>query len=74
VNSGRVELLDHPRVRAQFLALERRVTRSGNDSIDHPPGGHDDLANAAAGALTRALAIQPRRKWWLGPIDQLGAA
>src|SRR6478735_867284 len=31
--------------------LERRTARGGRDSIDHPPGGKDDLANAAAGAL-----------------------
>ena len=26
------------------------MSRSGKDSIDHGPGGHDDLANAVAGA------------------------
>jgi len=31
--------------------LERRTAQGGRDSIDHPPGAHDDLANAAAGAL-----------------------
>lgn len=60
VNSGRVELLDHPRLRAQLQALERRVARSGNDSVDHPPGAHDDLANAAAGALTLVLTRRNR--------------
>jgi hypothetical protein len=51
LNSGRVELLDHPRLIAQLLALDRRTARGGKDSIDHPPGGHDDVINAAAGAL-----------------------
>jgi hypothetical protein len=51
LNSGQVELLDHPRLIGQICALERRTARSGKDSIDHAPGGHDDLANAAAGAL-----------------------
>ena len=51
LNSGRAELLDHPRLHAQLLGLERRTARGGRDSIDHPPGGHDDLANAACGAL-----------------------
>jgi hypothetical protein len=51
LNSGRIELLDHPRLVAQLLALDRRTARSGKDSIDHPPGGHDDLINAVAGAL-----------------------
>jgi hypothetical protein len=52
VNSGRVALLDLPSLRAQLIGLERRTARGGKDSIDHPPGGRDDVANAAAGALT----------------------
>jgi hypothetical protein len=51
INSQRVELLEDPRLVAQFIGLERRTARSGKDSIDHAPGGHDDLVNAAAGAL-----------------------
>ena len=51
VTSGKVELLDHPRLLAQLATLERRTGRGGRDSIDHPPGGHDDLANAATLAL-----------------------
>ena len=51
LNARRVELLDHPRLSAQLCALERRTARSGRDSIDHGPGGHDDLANAVAGVL-----------------------
>jgi hypothetical protein len=49
VNSKRVDLPDHPRLVAQLCGLERRTGRSGKDSIDHAPGGHDDLANSAAG-------------------------
>lgn len=55
LNSGKVELLDLPRLHAQLCNLERRTARGGRDSIDHPPGGHDDVANAAAGALVRAI-------------------
>jgi hypothetical protein len=51
VMSGGVELLDNPRLVSQLVGLERRVARSGKDSVDHAPGGHDDLANAAAGVL-----------------------
>jgi hypothetical protein len=40
---------------AQFAALERRTSRGGRDSIDHAPGGHDDLSNAAAGALLAVM-------------------
>jgi hypothetical protein len=51
LNSGEVDLLDNPRLISQLLGLERRTARGGRDSIDHPPGGKDDLANAACGAL-----------------------
>ena len=52
INSRRVELLDDPKLVAQLGGLERRVGRGGRDSIDHPPGAHDDLANACAGVLS----------------------
>ena len=51
LNSGRVELLDHPRLIAQLLNLERRTARGGRDSVDHPPNAHDDLINSVAGVL-----------------------
>ena len=49
LNSGQLELLDHPRLIAQLAALERRTTRSGRDSIDHPVHAHDDVINSVAG-------------------------
>jgi hypothetical protein len=51
LNAGRVELLDLPRLSRELTGLERRTARSGKDSIDHTPGGHDDVANAVAGVL-----------------------
>ena len=57
LNSGRVELLDLPTLAAQLMNLERRTARGGKDSVDHPPGQHDDLINAAAGALVLAAGI-----------------
>jgi hypothetical protein len=39
---------------AQFIGLERRTSRSGRDTVDHAPGAHDDIANAAAGAIVAA--------------------
>lgn len=54
LNSGRAELLDHSRLIAQLCGLERRTARGGKDSIDHPPGAHDDTANSVAGAIGRA--------------------
>ena len=50
INSRRIELLDDARLVDQLCALERRTARGGRDSIDHPPGAHDDLVNAVAGA------------------------
>ncbi|MEO5772565.1 MAG: hypothetical protein ABIQ32_00420 [Sphingomicrobium sp.] len=59
LNSALVQLLDSDRLVGQLIALERRTSRSGKDSIDHPPSAHDDLANAAAGALVAAAMRQP---------------
>src|SRR5262249_41890562 len=52
LNSGQIVLPRHDRLVAQICGLERRTGRSGKDSIDHAPNGHDDLANAVAGAAT----------------------
>ena len=57
LNSRQVELLDLPRLTKQLCDLERRTARSGKDSIDHAPGAHDDVANAAAGALLAASSV-----------------
>jgi hypothetical protein len=53
VNSRQVDLIDVPRLENQLIALERRTSRAGKDLVDHPPGGHDDVANAVAGAIAR---------------------
>ena len=47
---GQVELLNNKRLFNQFRGLERRTRSGGKDLVDHYPGGHDDLANAVAGA------------------------
>lgn len=51
LNSEQTELLDLTKMKIQLLNLERRTSRGGKDTIDHPPGGHDDIINAGAGAL-----------------------
>jgi len=70
VNSGACELLDLPRLLAQLAGLERRTARGGKDSIDHQPGGHDDVINAAAGAMTLTTSgpreIVVREALWCG--------
>jgi len=50
-----VDLLEDARLLAQIVGIERRTARGGRDSIDHAPGAHDDVANAAAGVIA-ALA------------------
>jgi hypothetical protein len=69
LTSGMVELLDLPRLSAQLVQLERRTARGGRDSIDHGPNGHDDVANAACGALLLAASgahAEPVRLWGTG--------
>ncbi|MDX8494970.1 terminase family protein [Mesorhizobium sp. VK22B] len=61
INSGQVELLMHDRLLRQLQNLERRTTRSGKDSIDHPANSHDDVANAAAGVIALASDVMRRR-------------
>jgi hypothetical protein len=65
LNSRRIDLLDHARLVNQLAGLERRTSRAGKDSIDHPPGGHDDICNAVAGAAF--LASQKRQPMRFSP-------
>lgn len=60
LNSGVAELLAVPRIALELVGLERRTSRGGRDSIDHAPGGHDDLANAVAGAAVLAANSRGR--------------
>jgi hypothetical protein len=58
LNSGRLALLDDCKLVSQVCGLERRTARSGRDSVDHGPGGHDDVINSIAGAAALALGHQ----------------
>jgi hypothetical protein len=49
--SKRLELLDIEKLKTEFRRLERRRGRSGKDTIDHPPRGSDDAANAVSGVI-----------------------
>lgn len=62
LNSRAVELLDDKRLVAQLLALERRTAWGGRDSIDKPPGGHDDVINACAGSVVLAWGTRRGRR------------
>jgi hypothetical protein len=41
-----------PRLTSQLRMLERRSTPAGKDRVDHGPGGADDVANCAMGAIS----------------------
>jgi hypothetical protein len=56
--TGAVQLLDNKQLLAELRQLERRTGRTA-DVIDHPPRGHDDLANAACGALLLSVRSAP---------------
>jgi hypothetical protein len=49
LNSKTIRLLDNARSINQICALERRTFRGAKDSIGHPQGEHDDVANSIAG-------------------------
>ena len=54
--AGRCRIPDEPRLIYQLVSLERRPTASGHDRVDHPKGGHDDLANAVVAAIVLLAA------------------
>ena len=51
LTSRKVELVDDEKLKTELRRLERRRGRNGKDSIDHPPRGSDDIANAVAGVV-----------------------
>jgi hypothetical protein len=60
VNSGRVRLLDDPRLLRELRGLQRS-RGAGRDRVDHPRGAHDDVANATAMAVVHAARRLHRR-------------
>ena len=50
LNSRKIDLPRNERAIAQICSLERSMQRSGREQISHPTHGHDDVANAIAGA------------------------
>jgi hypothetical protein len=66
LNSQTIRLVDNPRLLGQLASLERRTSRGGRDSIDHAPGGHDDVANVVAGLaahLVRRNTVKVEPLW-----------
>jgi hypothetical protein len=64
-NSHRIELLDSNRLIEQLCRLERRTSRGGKQSIDHPRNENDDVANAACGALLMVTLVPDEISRWV---------
>jgi hypothetical protein len=71
VNAGCIVLLDAPDLLRELRGLERRRGLAGRDRIDHRPGSHDDLANAAAGVLLLAAEDGTRAPLIFGELGNL---
>jgi hypothetical protein len=62
---AKIEIPDDQTLRVELLGLERKVGKSGKDSVDHRPGSHDDVSNSvalaafgAAQTIGRGMGIQ----------------
>lgn len=58
INTGMIELPDDKILIAELTSLERRRGKAGKDSVDHPPRGNDDLANAVAGLAFEGMRTE----------------
>jgi hypothetical protein len=69
LNSVRITLPRNERLVAQIVGLERRVSAGGRETITHADHGHDDLANAVAGAasLSKYGGYDHTFRWVSGP-------
>jgi hypothetical protein len=66
LNTGLIALPDNQRLVSQLAGLERRASRAGRETISHPPGGHDDIACAVAGACYAATSDGRRGRTSVG--------
>jgi hypothetical protein len=60
----------------QIVGLERRTSAVGRDTISHPDRGHDDVANAVAGAaaLSKFGGYDTSMSWVSGDDDDSSAS
>jgi hypothetical protein len=70
--TGRARLVDNARAEHQLVGLERRTSRSGKDTVNHPPSGADDVANAICGALVIAAQSSIPSLWRSQDLKQDG--
>ncbi len=54
--SGRVAILDHPKLIRELKNLERRSTTAG-DKVDHPHGQHDDYASVTCLGAAMGISV-----------------
>ena len=69
LNAGKIDLPRYERAINQICSLERSVQRSGRDQITHPTYGHDDIANAIAGAVDLAYSHTGYDRFYKGWCD-----
>ena len=76
MNSGRIVLPRNDRLQGQIVGLERRTSAVGRDTISHPDRGHDDVANAVAGAaaLSKFGGYDTSLRWVCDDDDVAGSA
>ena len=55
---GGVELPQDKKLINELVSLERRRGKAGKDSVDHPPRGSDDRANAVAGLCYQGMKAE----------------
>ena len=65
-NRGAALIPNHETLLRELRQLERRVSRSGRNSVDHPKHGSDDYANAVCGALYLCMHEAHRPKMRIG--------
>jgi hypothetical protein len=65
-NRNAVHIPNLPPLLKELRGLERRVHRSGKDSVDHGARGTDDYANALAGCMYLCFTAARKPKLWIG--------
>ena len=74
MNSGRIVLPRNDRLLGQIVGLERRTSAVRRDTISHPDRGHDDVANAVAGAAALSKFGRYDMMSWVSGDDDSDAA
>ena len=70
MSSGRARLNDCETFRSQVVALERRVSITGHETVTHPANMHDDVAVAVCGLITLLAKRTPIN--WTAIAESIG--